>query len=110
MLDPPKDAGQAPADACPIVGSYGGRDYLLRGAAARLERTLTSHGIDHDIKEYPEAGHGFLNDHGRHEVPPHMQLVAGLTGTRFHHPSAADARERILAFFTTHLHPAADGT
>ena len=28
-----------------------------------LDRVLTAAGIDHDIKVYPEAGHGFLNDH-----------------------------------------------
>ena len=35
----------------------------LRGAADRLEAALTDAGVDHDVKEYPDAGHGFLNDH-----------------------------------------------
>ncbi len=49
--------------ACPIVASYGGRDRSLRGAAARLEKALTVVGVEHDVKEYPQAGHEFLNDH-----------------------------------------------
>jgi len=51
------------AGACPIVASYGGRDRSLRGAAARLEKALTAAGVEHDVKEYPQAGHEFLNDH-----------------------------------------------
>jgi carboxymethylenebutenolidase len=49
--------------ACPIVGSYGGKDRTLRGAADRLEAALTAVGVDYDVKEYAEAGHAFLNDH-----------------------------------------------
>ena len=61
----PKDAYTASflRRACPIVGSYGGKDRTLRGAADRLERALTAVGVEHDVKEYPEAGHSFLNDH-----------------------------------------------
>ena len=39
--------------ACPIVGSYGGKDRTLRGAADRLQRALTAVGVEHDVKEYP---------------------------------------------------------
>ena len=62
--------GQVPADteavlqgACPIVASFGGKDRMLRGSASRLEQALEQLGIDHDIAEYPNAGHGFLNHH-----------------------------------------------
>ncbi|MQA98083.1 MAG: dienelactone hydrolase family protein [Streptosporangiales bacterium] len=99
----PGVADPALEQACPIVGSYGGRDYLLRGAAERLRRTLTAGGVDHDVKEYPDAGHGFLNDHAKDDVPVPMRIIAGLTGTRFHDVSARDARERILTFFARHL-------
>lgn len=51
------------AEACPVIGSYGGRDLFLRGAAGRLERALAAACTDHDVKEYPQAGHSFLNDH-----------------------------------------------
>jgi carboxymethylenebutenolidase len=61
----PKDAQRALAGACPMVGSYGGKDRSTMGAsaAARLEAALTALGIYHDIKVYPGAGHGFINDH-----------------------------------------------
>jgi carboxymethylenebutenolidase len=49
--------------ACPIVGSYGAKDRANRGTAGHLERLLTAVGVDHDVKDYPEAEHAFLNDH-----------------------------------------------
>ena len=48
--------------ACPVVASYGGRDLYLRGAASTLEAALTERGIEHDVREYPTAGHSFLNE------------------------------------------------
>nr|MBA2418204.1 dienelactone hydrolase family protein [Nocardioidaceae bacterium] len=61
--------GQVPTDldavargACPVVGSYGGSDRGLNGAAAKVEAALTRAGVPHDVKEYPGAGHSFLND------------------------------------------------
>jgi carboxymethylenebutenolidase len=86
------------AGACPIVGSYGARDRFTRGAADRLERTLTAVGVSHDIKVYPGAGHAFLNDH-RDPLSGAMRV----TGIGYHEPSARDARRRIAAFFDTHL-------
>jgi carboxymethylenebutenolidase len=97
----PADAEALLAGACPIVGSFGGRDRTLRGAAARLEETLTSLGIDHDVKEYPEAGHGFMNDHG-----PLMALLR-VTGIGYDAEASEDAWRRILAFFDRHLHSSA---
>ena len=60
----PKDAytENVLAGACPIVGSYGARDRANRGTAGRLDRALEALGVDHDVKEYPDAGHSFLND------------------------------------------------
>ena len=46
--------------ACPIVGSYGGKDRSLRGAAGRLDRALTAAGVEQDVKGYPGAGRMFL--------------------------------------------------
>ena len=54
------------AGACPIVGSYGARDRFTRGAADRLERTLTTVGVPHDVKVYPGAGHAFLTTTATH--------------------------------------------
>lgn len=89
--------------ACPIVGSYGARDLANRGAAGRLERVLTEVGADHDVNEYPGAGHSFLNDHDRADVPVLLAVLAKLTGNDFHEPSARDARRRIVEFFGAHL-------
>ena len=91
--------------ACPIVGSYGGRDRTLRGAAARLEKALTAAGVEHDVKEYADAGHGFLNDHeGAGDEAPFLFAVLGrLSGPSYHEESAQDARRRILAFFDAYL-------
>jgi carboxymethylenebutenolidase len=87
------------ADACPIVGSFGARDRTLRGAADRLEQALESLGIDHDVKEYPEAGHGFLNHHDKVS----LKVVSRLAFGGYEEASARDARRRIESFFHTHL-------
>jgi carboxymethylenebutenolidase len=90
-------------EACPIVGSYGAQDRSLRGTAAKLETALTAAGVPHDVKEYPDAGHGFLNDHDPGEFSALVVALAKLSGSRHHAPSAADARQRILALFGEHL-------
>ena len=91
-------------DACPIVGSYGARDRSLRGAAAKLDGILTTLGIDHDMKEYPDAGHSFLNDHSDEKTPLLFADMGRLTGgIGYHEPSAVDARRRIVSFFDVHL-------
>lgn len=99
----PKDAGGYLTGACPIVGSFGAKDRTLRGAADRLERALVAAGVAHDIKEYPEAGHSFLNDHDPADAPAIFSLLAKLIGGGFHQPSAEDARRRITSFFDSHL-------
>lgn len=99
--------GQVPADteavlqgACPIVASFGGKDRMLRGSASRLEQALEQLGIDHDIAEYPNAGHSFLNQH--HSIV--FAVLGVLFGVGYHEPSAQEARRRILSFFDHHLH------
>ena len=101
----PTDAERLLAGACPIVASYGGKDRSPMGyrAAARLERALIANRVAHDIKVYPEAGHGFLNDHPPADMAPLTVLLSRLSGTRYHEPSAQDARRRIVAFFDAHL-------
>ena len=99
----PKDAEQYLTGACPIVGSFGAKDRSLRGAASRLERTLATAGVDHDVKEYPDAGHSFLNNHDRADIPTLFVVMGKITGAKYHEPSAQDARRRIVSFFNTHL-------
>ncbi|MGV8849222.1 MAG: dienelactone hydrolase family protein [Propionibacteriaceae bacterium] len=91
--------------ACPIVGSFGGKDKTLRGAAARLETALIEVGVDHDVKEYAHAGHAFLNDRkGAGDPSPALFAVMGPIMHNGYEPdAAADARARILAFFERHL-------
>jgi carboxymethylenebutenolidase len=101
----PNDADRYLAGACPIVGSFGGKDRMLRGTAARLDAALTATGVTHDVKEYPDAGHSFLNDHDPSDVPAPVRALArlGVPVGGYHGPSADDARRRILDFFDTHL-------
>jgi carboxymethylenebutenolidase len=98
----PQDAAEVLRGACPVVASYGGRDRTLRGAAGRLERVLADAGVDHDVHEYPDAGHSFLN---RHTGP--LTVLERVAGFGYHQPSAEDAWRRILVFFATHLQGAA---
>jgi carboxymethylenebutenolidase len=100
--------------ACPIVGSYGAKDWMLRGTAGKLEHALAAANVAHDVKQYPAAGHMFLNDHHPGElskpVMAGMRVMASLSGSRYHEPSARDARSRIVAFFDTHLKGQAPGS
>ena len=95
----PRDAVRVLAGACPVVAGYGRKDPALRGAAQRLERALTEHGVPHDVHEYPDAGHSFMN---RHNSGP-FAVLERVAGFSYHHPSAEDAWARILRFFDTYL-------
>ncbi len=95
----PNDAEEILAGACPVIGSFGAKDRTLRGAAARLDGILERLGIDHEVKEYPDAGHSFLNDH--HSAL--FGVMGRIIGAEYHEPSAIDARRRIIAFFDHHL-------
>jgi carboxymethylenebutenolidase len=101
----PKDAERALAGSCPIVGSFGGKDRspMGRSAAPRMENALAALGIDHDVKVYPDAGHGFINNPDPADATPLLIFLARISGTRYHEASAQDARRRIAAFFAKHL-------
>lgn len=99
----PDDALGLLAGACPIVASYGARDRSLRGAAEQLEDVLGACGVDHDIIVYPDAGHGFLNDHAPGETPAWARVAGRFADTGYHEASAVDARGRIVSFFDAHL-------
>ena len=91
----PDDAESLLASACPVIGSFGAQDRTLRGGAEKLERALAANGIVHDVKEYPDAGHSFLNDHGK----VWFSMLGKVIGAGYDPEAAADARRRILAFF-----------
>jgi carboxymethylenebutenolidase len=103
----PKNPETFLAGACPIVASYGAKDWTLRGAAEKLDGALSSAGVERDVQEYADAGHMFLNNHDPADLAKPvalvMQVVARLTGSKYHEPSARDARRRILAFFDIYL-------
>jgi carboxymethylenebutenolidase len=101
----PRDAPDLLTRACPVVASYGGRDRTMRSAARRLDSALAAAGVDHDVKEYPAAGHGFLNNHeaAGDRIPLMVKAMTPLMGFGPEPASAQDARRRIIGFFGTHL-------
>ncbi|MFC5929942.1 dienelactone hydrolase family protein [Cryobacterium melibiosiphilum] len=98
----PADLDAALEGACPIVGSFGGRDRSLPGAAATLRTALNRRAIANDVKEYPTAGHAFLND--AESGPAALRFVfRRILGAGPDPQAAADAWLRIEAFFDEHL-------
>jgi carboxymethylenebutenolidase len=83
---------------CPVIGSYGGKSRWEQGVADELERALTRALIPHDVKEYPDAGHSFMNNKEQFWFK-----LLRYTGIAYNEPAATDARRRIAAFFQTHL-------
>jgi carboxymethylenebutenolidase len=98
----PEDPHTALLGACPVVASYGGRDPALRGTAAELAAVLTRLGVRHDVREYPDAGHGFLHDApvGPRLLRPVFRHVLRIEPEPI---AAADAWARIEAWFAEHL-------
>lgn len=97
----PDDLDEALDGACPIVASYGGRDKTLVGAADRLRDALARAGVPGDVKEYPTAGHAFLND--EQNGPRLLRPLLKINGAGPDPEAAADAWQRIEAFFAEHL-------
>jgi carboxymethylenebutenolidase len=100
-----RDSERALARACPIVASYGAKDRWpgVPKVPGLLQPALIAAGVDHDIKVYPDAGHGFLNDHDPDDLTLVDKVIAKLAAAGYHEPSTRDARHRILAFFRTYL-------
>ncbi len=99
----PKGLDEFLNGACPIVGSFGGKDRSLRGAAKKLEASLARNNVPHDVKEYPNAGHSFLNHHASKDRNTLFKITGALIGIVNDAPSEQDARGRILNFFDTYL-------
>jgi len=99
----PKDADELLRGACPVIGSYGARDWSQRSAPSKLDDALQRNGVAHDVKVYADAGHSFLNDHDPTEASILFKVLARVMGAKYHDPSARDARGRIVTFFNEHL-------
>jgi carboxymethylenebutenolidase len=84
--------------ACPVVASYGGKSKWEQGVADQLEQALQRALVVHDVKEYPDAGHSFMNNHQKFFL-----MLMRFTGCAYNEAAAMDARRRITAFFHTHL-------
>ena len=97
----PRNAEKALAGACPIVASYGKSDLMMAGMAGKLEKALTSAGVTHDVKAYPDAGHSFLNDEPN--GPKALRPLLRIAHVGPQPEAAADAWERIESFFAQHL-------
>ncbi|MEP7020378.1 MAG: dienelactone hydrolase family protein [Pseudonocardiales bacterium] len=97
----PRKAEQVLAGACPIVASYPKHDPITIGMAAKLERTLSTLGVEHDVKTYPKAGHSFLNDAPNGPAP--LRPVLKVVNIGPEPTAAADAWRRIESFFANHL-------
>ena len=96
----PSDALTTLAGACPIVASYGARDVALKGRSAKLESALQTLGVPHDVKEYADSGHSFMN---RINAGPALGPLMKFVGMNYVHGSAEDSWRRILDFFDTHV-------
>lgn len=99
--------GMLPADleplsrSCPVVASFGAKDRVVpAGAAAELEDVLSRGGVPRDIKEYPDAGHGFMNKYG---VSGPVRVIARAVDMPYCESEAEDAWRRMLDFFEEHL-------
>jgi carboxymethylenebutenolidase len=99
----PQNLAEVLAGACPVVASFGGKDRGLRGAADTLRRAAHEAGVRADVKEYPQAGHGFIN---RITAVSPLTPMLKVMGVGYDHTAAADAKSRILRFFDTYLREA----
>jgi carboxymethylenebutenolidase len=97
----PRHRDSALEGACPIVANYGRRDIANLGAAGKLSATLERLGVEHDVKQYPSAGHSFLND--SMTGPRILRPLLYVTGFRPDPVTAEDAWVRIESFFASHL-------
>jgi carboxymethylenebutenolidase len=94
----PKDAETALAGACPVVGSFGGRDLMGTEAPERLQRALAVLEIPHDVHIYPGAGHRFMTQSSGVGA-----IFTTMMRMSFQPADAEDAWQRIYGFFGTYL-------
>jgi carboxymethylenebutenolidase len=96
--DVPKNAEDVLAGSCPIVGSFGARDWMGTKAPERLQRALEVLDVGHDIKVYPESGHRFMS-----KASGAGAVFAKVMRLTYNEQDATDAWGRIYAFFDSEL-------
>jgi carboxymethylenebutenolidase len=94
----PKNAQDALAGSCPVVGSFGRKDQMGIKGPERLEQALTALDIAHDVKIYDDSGHRFMT-----EATGRGAAFMKIMGMRYQQKDAADAWDRVYAFFGEHL-------
>jgi carboxymethylenebutenolidase len=94
----PQDAENVLAGACPVVGSFGGRDPMGTKHPERLQRALAVLEVPHDVKVYPGSGHRFMT-----ETTGVPAIFARIGRMSYQRADAQDAWQRIYAFFGEHL-------
>jgi carboxymethylenebutenolidase len=97
----PKNMEEALSGACPILGNYGAKDKQLANAKTKLDETLTKLNVIHDIKEFAEAGHAFMNP--KQGGGPVFGTLLRVTGAKPNPEAAKEAWQRIETFFAEHL-------
>jgi carboxymethylenebutenolidase len=98
---PPKNLDEVMAGACPVIAAYGAKDRMLAGAPAKLSAALEKAGVVHDVREYPDAGHAFLNE--GESGPRWLRPLLRASHSGPEAASAAREWRRIEDFFAEHL-------
>ena len=98
--------GKAPkaerlARSCPVIASYGRKDRWFAREADVAEKGLTSAGVDHDVKVYDDAGHGFMNQIEGHRLM--KTLTRPVLTVDYHRDAAEHTWTRIETFFARYL-------
>lgn len=86
----PPESADISSIACPVLAFYGDLDERLMESLPTVTAAMTDAGIDFEAKVYAGARHAFFND---------------TNATTYDPAAAADAWERILAFFGQQLAP-----
>lgn len=94
------EAAQALEGICPVFAAYGGRDRVYGQRGERLRRHLDSLGVAHQVIDFPQAGHSFMNQQSGWTA---WLAKRGPMRAAYHHDSAERAWSELLAFFATHL-------
>lgn len=100
----PADAEKVLTQACPIVTSYGTRDWLNgKDAADRLRNALPPTAPRDVPSPYTRVGHAFMNDYGLLNRYGPLAAAVKLVGFGYSDWASADAWRRITNWFKVYL-------